>query len=739
MVLGAFRRAVVTGLFLGTVLLPPATSASAQGSPDRIHGPRKAVLVLYATRRGGVVESVSDPVLRRILGDGLGGSFDYYAESIDILRADDRGYRNALGHFLAQKYENQTFDLFIAVGDLSLQFLTGLREGMGARATPLVFATPTRMNAPPNATGIIVAPHFASTLEGALALHPDTTLVTVISGASPFDQSYETEARKEFQALESRVKFRYLSGLPIAEVLREVHRTPPHGLLFLTTFAQDRDGQAFTTFDITDQLSRAANAPLYSWVNVNVGHGVVGGRMASQEVLIARTGDLAVRVLKGERADTIPVTDVDWTTTQFDWTQLRRWGIDEARLPPGSQVLYRPPTTWKQYGGYLIAGAAVLLLQAGFIVALLVQRSGRRKAEIALRASEAQFRLMADTAPVLIWRASADGGCNFCNRPWLDFTGRTLEQELGDGWVEGVHPDDVNTAVERFRGAFAAREPFRMEFRLRRADGEYRWLMNAGVPRYDDQLRFAGYVGSSVDVTDYRQAMEGFSESQRQQQHLAGKLIDAQERERTRIARELHDDINQQLAGLAIFQSGIRRRADLPAGGLGLAADLRFLQERTAAVVESIRNISHGLHPVIIEHAGLVAALSAYCRELERNAGFAIHFEAAGDCDTLEPAARLCLYRVTQEALRNVVQHASARQVSVQLRCDGNTAEVSIVDDGLGFDERSARRQADGLGLISIQERARIAGGTMCVVTEVGKGSKIKVRIPLTRETAVPV
>lgn len=730
--MGALRRTLVTGLVLGTVLLPSPGPAVGQVLPDAGHGPpRKAVLVLYATRRGGVVEAVSDPVLRRILGEGLGGSVDYYAESFDILRADDRRYREALGDFLGQKYQNQPFDLFIAVGEPSLRFLSSFRGTMAAGATPLVFAAATRTNAPTNATGIIVAPHFGATLQGALALHPDTTTVTVISGASPFDQGYESEARAEFKALEGRVTFKYLSGLPIADVLNEVRQIPPHGIVFLTTFAQDRDGQAFTTLDITDRLSKASTAPLYSWVNVNLGHGVVGGRMASQEILITRVADLALRVLKGERADSIPVSDVDWTTTQFDWEQLRRWGIDEARLPLGSEILFRPETTWKQYGNYLVAGGVVLLLQAGFIVALLVQRAGRRKAEIALRASEAQFRLMADTAPVLIWRAGPDKGNNFCNRPWLDFTGRTLEQELGLGWLAGVHPDDVQASMEKFTAAFDARQPFRIEFRLRRVDGEYRWLMSAGVPRYDDQGRFAGYVGSSVDVTDYRQAMEGFSESQRQQQHLAGKLIDAQERERTRIARELHDDINQQLAGLAIFQSGIRRRADMPAGGLGLAADLRFLQERTASVVESIRNISHGLHPVMIEHAGLVAALSAYCRELERNMRFAIRFDAEGDCDALDPAARLCLYRVTQEALRNVVTHAEANHVSVHLRCDGDAAEVSIVDDGQGFDERAARRQADGLGLISIQERARLAGGTMCVVTEIGKGSKIKVRIPL--------
>jgi two-component system sensor histidine kinase UhpB len=224
--------------------------------------------------------------------------------------------------------------------------------------------------------------------------------------------------------------------------------------------------------------------------------------------------------------------------------------------------------------------------------------------------------------------------------------------------------------------------------------------------------------------------MEAFSESQRQQEHLAGKLIDAQERERARLARELHDDINQQLAGLAISLSGIKRRVDSRESP-GLAADLRFLQERTSAVVENIRHISHGLHPAMLEHAGLVAALSSHCQELERNTLLPFKFTAEGDCDGLGPSARLCLYRVAQEALRNVVTHARPTHVIVRLQCSGESAEISVADDGQGFDERVARRHADGLGLLSIQERARLAGGTMTVVTEIGRGTEVIVRIPV--------
>ncbi|HZW80930.1 MAG TPA: PAS domain S-box protein, partial [Candidatus Deferrimicrobiaceae bacterium] len=130
----------------------------------------------------------------------------------------------------------------------------------------------------------------------------------------------------------------------------------------------------------------------------------------------------------------------------------------------------------------------------------------RRRAEERLRESEARFQLMADKAPVLIWMTGTDGLCNYFNKPWLDFTGRTMEQEVGTGWTEGVYPDDVQSCFDNFLPAFHAREPFRMEYRLRRADGEYRWVIESGVPRYTSAGEFAGYIGSNIDITDRKQA-----------------------------------------------------------------------------------------------------------------------------------------------------------------------------------------------------------------------------------------
>ena len=126
----------------------------------------------------------------------------------------------------------------------------------------------------------------------------------------------------------------------------------------------------------------------------------------------------------------------------------------------------------------------------------------QKRAEERLLESEARFRAMADTAPVMIWTTGIDGLCNYFSKPWLDFTGRTMEQEVGLGWMESVHPDDVQLCFDDFLPAFHARKPFKMEYRLRRADGDYRWMIESGIPRYTGGGEFAGYIGSNIDITD---------------------------------------------------------------------------------------------------------------------------------------------------------------------------------------------------------------------------------------------
>jgi PAS domain S-box-containing protein len=141
----------------------------------------------------------------------------------------------------------------------------------------------------------------------------------------------------------------------------------------------------------------------------------------------------------------------------------------------------------------------VLSIPMLFLGAVIEERA---TGETELRESESRFRIVADAAPVLIWMSGVDKLCTFFNKPWLKFTGRSLEQELGNGWAEGVHPDDLQKCLKIYTEAFDARKAFVMQYRLRRYDGEYRWISDQGVARHDAQGNFAGYIGSCVDVTE---------------------------------------------------------------------------------------------------------------------------------------------------------------------------------------------------------------------------------------------
>jgi signal transduction histidine kinase len=215
---------------------------------------------------------------------------------------------------------------------------------------------------------------------------------------------------------------------------------------------------------------------------------------------------------------------------------------------------------------------------------------------------------------------------------------------------------------------------------------------------------------------------------------LIGRWIAAQEAERTRIARDLHDDVCQDVAAISVDLSYLRQHGrDMTNQELETA--LLSIECRTVAVAETLRRLSHGLHPAVLQHVGLVAALQSHCAEIERQHHLDVHLFAEGRVEPLEPQIALSLFRIAQEALRNVARHAHARRVTVSIVRRRQTLTVRIADDGHGFDLAAARKLG-GLGLVSIEERVRLAKGHVEIRSSRDNGTTIEICVPMDAEDA---
>jgi PAS domain S-box-containing protein len=314
----------------------------------------------------------------------------------------------------------------------------------------------------------------------------------------------------------------------------------------------------------------------------------------------------------------------------------------------------------------------------------------RKLVDEALRESEARFRTMANTAPVMIWMSGPDKLCTFFNRGWLDFTGRRLEQELGNGWTEGIHPDDFDNCVETYVKAFDARREFTMEYRLRRFDGEYCWVLDHGVPRFESDSTFLGYIGTVIDMTERKRTE---SELQRQREELAHVTRVSTMGE---LSASLAHELNQPLTAILSNAQAAQR---FLAAGPARVGELREILDdivqddsRASDVIQRMRALVKkeqlafaplDLTGVIRDVATLIhsdAILHGVRILLELNPGLP---PVRGDKVQLQQVV-LNLLLNAFDAMRN--SPANERVVAVRTQLDGVlTVRVSVRDSGTGL------------------------------------------------------
>jgi len=897
--------------------------------------------------------------------------------------------KKATASYLQDKYRGQNFDLVIVINEETFPLAEQIRAKLSPGAALLFFVVNPKdlaswLDHKPGRTGVIRKVNFLTTLQLALQQNPYTNEVVVVSGSSDAEKLDVKLAHEQFRAYESNLQFQYLTDLEFSELGPRLEHLPPRSVIVFLDFITDSRGEEFIPARILPAIAKTANRPIYGTFSSVVGAGVVGGSAADLGEVGRILGDDGARILKGQRAENIPVIAGDFQHYVIDWRELHRWGLPEKQLPLGSVLLYREYSAWELYR-WRILGLFVLLLVEAVLIVLLLRNVARRKsaqvslmqkknelaeaqrlaqvgswlwnpanevitwseelyhmlgldptlpppafeelgrlftsesmgrlnaamkealqtgsipemelevvcpdgrtrwvsvrgeavrdaaghitylrgtgqditdrkkfegrlhdsqdrltaivdsamdaiiavndqqvillfnpsaekmfgcpasiaigssieqfipqrfrfdnierlcrfgetgttdramgkheviramrsngeefpieasishagdggkklftviirdvterrrAEEAAAESEKRFRLIANTAPVLIWMSGPDTLCSYFNQPWLEFTGRSLEEELGNGWTEGVHPEDLRRCLDTYAQYFDRREELRMEFRLRRHDGEFRWVLDIGAPRFNGDGSFAGYVGCCMDISDLKQARATVSE-------FSGRLMRAGEEERARIARDLHDDINQRLALLANRIQECEQATSANTDSVQ-KNELREMWRLTNEIATDIQHMSHQLHPSKLHYLGLAATVRDLCRE------FSVQHKIEIECvvhdlpQDLDENVTLNLFRTVQESLRNVVKHSNAHHVKVELTCQSGVVQLRISDDGVGFNPEETQSNR-GLGLVSMRERLRSVGGELTIWSKPSLGTQVQATVPATTECA---
>jgi signal transduction histidine kinase len=344
---------------------------------------QKQVLVLFSTRRDGGISVIGERDIPRILRAGLKEGVDYYSEYIDNGRFTDSKYVDAYRDFLRLKYREQRFDVIIAVNDLSLEFLGTHGNDLFPGVPVVFFSRLPDTQRIPNSTGLMTRWNLRSTLDLAMQLQPDTRNVFVVDGKTSLHEDLDylnRLAHDQFESLDP-VTVTYLTGLPTSDLEAKLTSLPERSIIFYLSVNRDGAGEMFHPLEYIERLAAVANAPIYSWAEIAMDHGIVGGSLKNQTAEVAAVAELALRVLRGEPADSIPAPTPDLSSPQVDWRQLRRWSISESRLPAGTIIRFKELSAWERYKVYIVGAIAVLLAQSTLIVGLLYQRRARHKAE----------------------------------------------------------------------------------------------------------------------------------------------------------------------------------------------------------------------------------------------------------------------------------------------------------------------------------------------------------------------
>ena len=438
----------------------------------------KRVLVLYQQQAETQPMLEFSQRLRRTISEELGAPVDFYQEALDFDRFAGREQSSALADYLDEKYRRFGIDVVVPVGGRALRFAVD-RLSHVLPKVPIVFAlcaAPQTDTAslPLNVTGrIAAASRFEPTLWMARRLQPDAERIVVIGGGGPTDSVSVAAAVSAAADLKDSLELTVLQGLSLSELLPRLHRLPPRSIIIFANFRQNERGHLFEPLDLVGSFARAAAAPMYAQLGNYVGEGVVGGSVLRFDDEGDRTGRLVVRVLRRRPGEGMPAVEPIAKSFVADWRQLRRFGLNEGRLPPGTTLLFRQPTTWERHGKVALLTLAVIGAELLLIGSLLIERRRRKRAQMMAELQQqrvdetrrqvahmGRVTLLGELVgtmshelrqPLAAIRTNADTGVRLVRRQTAAF--REEDRELYDEIFRAIADDDARASdiISRIR------------------------------------------------------------------------------------------------------------------------------------------------------------------------------------------------------------------------------------------------------------------------------------------------
>jgi PAS domain S-box-containing protein len=347
------------------------------------------------------------------------------------------------------------------------------------------------------------------------------------------------------------------------------------------------------------------------------------------------------------------------------------------------------------------------------------------EAETALRQAEERFRTLAVHAPVVIYQADREGRCTFVNQKWCEIAGEKPEDALGESWQKYLHPDDRQRYLEEWRESIRLDHPFLSEVRMVHASSGVHWVMSSATALRDASGDVTGYIGTAVDITDRKRALESLESEQELLRHT----IQLQDQERQLISYEIHDGLVQYVTGALMQLQALHDKVRDSELAREFEPVLTGLQK---AVAEG-RRVVNGIRTPVLDDWGIVAALE-YLIEEEDRAHVQIEFIKPDDLGRMAPSVEEALFRIAQEAITNARKHSRTDKLRIELKRQGDRVRLEIRDWGVGF---SPAVQSKGVhGIKSMCERARIAGGQCTIESAPGSGALVVVDLPYTPRQA---